>query len=59
MSRQNSELDINVDETQNEQNPHILETLQIHNTYNTTMHDNDDLIHNGYDTSENESIIGI
>ena len=59
MSRQNSELDINVDETQNEQNPHILETLQIHNTYNTTMHDNDDLIHNEYDTSENENIIEI
>ena len=45
MSKQNSELDINVDNTQNEQNPHTLETLQIHNTYNTTMHDNDDLIH--------------
>ena len=59
MSRQNSELDINVDETQNEQNPHTLETLQIHNTYNTTMHDNDDLIHNEYDTSENEHTIEI
>ena len=59
MSNQNSESDINVDETQNEQNPHTLETLQIHNTYNTTMHDNDDLIHNEYDTSENEHIIEI
>ena len=59
MSRQNSELDSNVDKTQNEQNPHTLETLQIHNTYNTTMHDNDDLIHNEYDTSENEHIIEI
>ena len=59
MSNQNSESDINVDETQNEQNPHTLETLQIHNTYNTTMHDNDDLIHNEYDTSENENIIEI
>ena len=59
MSRQNSELEINADETQNEQNPHILETLQIHNTYNTTMHDNDDLIHNEYDTSENDHIIEI
>ena len=59
MSNQNSESDINVDETQNEQNPHTLETLQIHNTYNTTMHDNDDLIHGEYDTSENEHIIEI
>ena len=59
MSKQDSESDINVDETQNEQNPHTLETLQIHNTYNTTMHDNDDLIHNEYDTSENEHIIEI
>ena len=59
MSRQNSELEINADETQNEQNPHILETLQIHNTYKTTMHDNDDLIHNEYDTSENEHIIEV
>ena len=59
MSNQNSESDINVDETQNEQNPHTLETLQIHNTYNTTMHDYDDLIHNEYDTSENENTIEI
>ena len=59
MSNQNSESDINVDETQNEQNPHTLETLQIHNTYNTTMHDNDNLIHDEYDTSENEHIIEI
>ena len=59
MSNQNSESDINVDETQNEQNPHTLETLQIQNTYNTTMHDNDDLIHNENNTSENENIIEI
>ena len=59
LSNQNSESDINVDETQNEQNPHTLETLQIHNTCNTTMHDNDDLIHDEYDTSENEHIIEI
>ena len=56
MSRQNSELHINVDKTQNEQNPHTLETLQIHNTYNTTIHDNDDLIHDKIDTSEDENI---
>ena len=59
MSNQNSESDINVDETQNEQNPHTLETLQIHNTYNTTIHDKDDLIHDKNDTSENEHIIEI
>ena len=59
MSKLDSESDINVDETQTEQNPHTLETLQICNTYNTTMHDNDDLIHNEYDTSEDENTIEI
>ena len=59
MSKLDSESDINVHDTQNEQNTHTPETLQIHNTYNTTMHDNDDLIHNEYDTSENEHIIEI
>ena len=44
MSRQDSESDINVDETQNEQNPHTPKSLQIHNTNNTTMHDRNDLI---------------
>ena len=59
MSRQDSELDIHVDDTQHQQNPHTLETLQIHNTYNTTMHDKDDLIHDEYDTSEDENTIEI
>ena len=35
-----------------QKNPHTPETLQIHNTYNTTTHDKDDLIHDEYDTSE-------
>ena len=59
MTKENSESDINVHDTQDEQNTHTPETLQIHNTYNTTMHDNDDLIHNEYDASENENIIEI
>ena len=59
ISKQNSELDINVDETQNEQISHTPETLQIHNTYNTTMHDKDNSIHDEYDTSENENTIEI
>ena len=42
ISKQNFESDLNVDETQDEENPHIPETLQIHNMYNTTMHDKDD-----------------
>ena len=50
MSRQDSESDMNVDDTQDEQNSHTPETLQIHNMYNTTMHDRDDLIHDEYDT---------
>ena len=59
ISKQDSESDINIDDTQDPENPHILETLQIHNTYNTTMHDKDDSIHDEYDTSENEHIIEI
>ena len=59
MSKQNSESDINIDDTQDEQNPHTPETLQIHNTYNTTTHDKDDLIHDEYDTSEDENITEI
>ena len=35
----NSESDINIDDTQHQENPHTPETLQIHNIYNTTMHD--------------------
>ena len=56
MSKQDSESDINIDDTQDEQNPHTPETLQIHNIYNTTMHDKDNLIHDEYDTSEDENI---
>ena len=59
MSKENSESDINVHDNQDEQNTHTPETLQIHYTYNRAMHDNDDLIHNEYDTSENEHIIEI
>ena len=58
MSRQDSESDINVDETQHQENSYTHE-LQTHNTYNTTIHDNDDLIHNENNTSENEIIIEI
>ena len=39
MTKQDSESDINVDDTQDEQVSHTPETLQNHNTYNTTMHD--------------------
>ena len=46
ISKQDSESDINVDDTQDEQNSHTSETLQIHYVCNTTMHDKDDLIHN-------------
>ena len=59
MSKQDSESDINVDDTQDEQNPHTPETLQTHNAYNTTMHDKDNLIHDEYDTSENENLTEI
>ena len=58
MSRQDSEYDINVDETQHQENSYTHER-QTHNTYNTTIHDNDDLIHNENNTSENEIIIEI
>ena len=58
MSKQDSESDINVDETQHQENSYTHE-LQIHNTYNTTIHDNDDLIHEEYNTSETENIIEI
>ena len=52
MSKQDSESDINVDDTQDQENSQTPETLQIHNVYNTTMHDKDDLTHHEYDTSE-------
>ena len=61
ISKQNSESDINVEDTQDKQNSHTPETLHIHNTYsyNTTMHDKDDSIHDEYDTSEDENTIEI
>ena len=59
MSKQNFGSDINIDDTQDEQNSHTPETLQIHNMYNTMMHDKDDLIHDEYDTSENDNITEI
>ena len=55
MSNQNSEFDINVDETQYPENPHTPETLQN----NTTIHDKDNSIHDEYDTLENENTIEI
>ena len=55
ISKQDSESDINVDDTQHQENSHTLITLQIHNTYNTSMHDKNDLIHDEYDTSEDEN----
>ena len=58
MSKQDSESDINVDDTQHPKKPQTPE-LQIHNTYNTTMHDKDNSIHDEYDTSENENITEI
>ena len=59
ISKQNSESDINVDDTQHSENPCTPETLQIHNIYNITMHDKNDLIHDEYDTSEDENITEI
>ena len=58
ISKPDSESDIKVDETQHQENSYTPE-LQIHNTYNTTMHDKDNSIHDEYDTSENESTIEI
>ena len=55
MSKQDSESDINVDETQYPENPHTPETLQN----NTTIHDKDNSIHDEYDTLENENMIEI
>ena len=57
MSNQDSESNIIIDDIQDEQNSHTPEKLKIHNIYNTTMHDNDDLIHDEYDTSEDENTI--
>ena len=55
MSKQDSESEINVDETQHQENSYTPETLQN----NTTILDNDDLIHDESNTSENENIIEI
>ena len=55
MSKQDSESDVNVDETQHQENSYTPETLQN----NTTIHDKNDLIHDEYDTSENENTIEI
>ena len=55
MSKQDSESDINVDETQHQENSYTPETLQN----NITIHDNDDLIHDENNTSENENTIEI
>ena len=58
MSKQDSESDIDVDESQHQENSYTPE-LQIHNIYNITMHDKNDLIHDEYDTSENGNITEI
>ena len=55
MSKQDSESDINVDETQHQENSYTPETLQNI----TTMHDIDDLLHDENNTSEDENIIEI
>ena len=55
MSKQDSESDVNVDETQHQENSYTPETLPN----NTTMHDIDDLIHDENNTSEDENIIEI
>ena len=55
VSKQDSESDINIDGTQDEQNSQTPETLQN----NTTMHNKDDVIYDEYDTSENENITEI
>ena len=59
MSKQDSESDINVDDTQDQENSQTPETLQIHNMYNTTVHDKDNSIHDEYDMSEDENITEI
>ena len=52
MSKLDSESDINVHDTQDEQNSYTPETLQN----NTTIHDKDDLIYDKNNTSEDENI---
>ena len=55
MSKQDSESDIKVDETQHQEHSYTPETLQN----NTTMDDKNDLIHDKNDTSEDENTIEI
>ena len=55
ISKQDSESDINIDDTQDQQNSQTPETLQN----NTRTHNKDDLISDEYDTSENENITEI
>ena len=49
--KKDSESDINIDDTQDQQNSQTPETLQN----NTTIHNKDDLIHDEYYTSEDEN----
>ena len=58
MSKQDSESDIKVGDTQYQENSYTPE-LQVYNTYNNTMHDKDNSIHEEYNTSENEHTIEI
>ena len=58
MLKQDSEADIYVNDTQYPENQQTPE-LQIHNTYNTTMHYKHNSIHSEYDTSEDENTIEI
>ena len=58
MSKQDSESDIKVGDTQYQENSYTPE-LQVYNTYNNTMHDKDNSIHEEYNTSENEHTIAI
>ena len=55
MSKQDSESEVNVDETQHQENSYTTETLQN----NTTIHDKNDLIHDENNTSEDENTIEI
>ena len=54
-SKQDSESDINIDDTQDEQNSHTPEILQN----NTTKHGKHDVIHDEDNTSENKNITEI
>ena len=58
-SKLDSESDINVHDTQDEHISHTPDTLQIHITYNTAMHDKHNLIHEEYGTSDDKNTIEI